>query len=303
MKLTELRYVVAVAREGHFGRAAVSCHISQPTLSVAIRKLEDELGVTLFERGKNEVFVTPLGQQIVEQAQATLASVEQIRHIAEHGKDQLTGPLRLGVIFTIAPYLLPRLIPLLSERAPDMPLLIEENYTDVLGKRLQHGDLDALILALPFDAPSVQTEVCYQEELVVVVPAQHPWRRRASIRAEELGRENVLLLGPGHCFRDQVLRLCPDLAQTASTGTVQRILQGGSLETIRYMVATGAGVSVLPQDAIDAVPQTQELLAAIPIAGPRPYREVGLAWRKDFYRPQAATLLRKAVQDCRQAPV
>ena len=178
MTLTELRYIVAVARERHFGRAAETCFVSQPTLSVAVKKLEDELGVTLFERGPGEVSVTPAGEQIVEQAQRVLEEASRIREIAAAGKDPLAGPLRLGAIYTIGPYLLPKLIPILRRTAPAM-LLIQENFTHRLAEELKSGEVDVILIALPFEAPGVVTRAVYDEPFLVAVPKGHPWENRA----------------------------------------------------------------------------------------------------------------------------
>ncbi|MGK2940331.1 MAG: hydrogen peroxide-inducible genes activator [Immundisolibacter sp.] len=293
MTLNELRYLVAVDRERHFGRAAARCFISQPTLSVAIKKLEAELGVQLFERLPGQVRPTPIGEQIVDQARRVLADAEAIRALAANAQDPLAGPFRLGVIFSIGPYLLPRLIPLLARLAPRMPLIIEENYTDELGARLQRGEVDAAVLSLPYRASEVQVIPCYREEFVVAMPPGHPWTAQVDIGPAQLADENVLLLGPRHCFRDQVLALCPRLGHKGG----QR-LEGSSLETIRYMVASGAGISVLPVGALGESPRERALLAVRPFRGTAPYRQVALAHRSEFYRPQALQLLAHAIVDC-----
>ncbi len=302
MTLTELRYIVAVAREHHFGKAAAACHVSQPTLSIAIKKLEAELGVTLFERRKSEVTVTPVGERIVAQAQRVLEEVEQIRQLASAGKHQLDAPLRLGAIYTIGPYLLPGLIPVLHERAPQMPLLIEENYTARLAEKLRHGELDAILIALPFDEPGILTLPLYREPFVILIPDAHPWREREAIPAEDLGRETVLMLGAGHCFRDQVLEACPACGQ-AGDGGLGRMLEGSSLETIRYMVASGMGVTVLPCTAAGAAQYAQRLVRIKRFAGTPPSRTVALAWRATFPRPKAIEALRQAIGQVRMSCV
>ena len=299
MTLTELRYIVAVARERHFGRAAEACFVSQPTLSVAIRKLENELGVVLFERNPGEVTVTPMGKRVVEQAQRVLEDTEVITQIAAQGQDELAGVLRLGAIYTIGPYLLPHLIPLLHHSAPRMPLQIEENYTAVLSERLKQGKLDVLILSLPFDEPGVLTEVLYEEPFVVLMPAGHPLEQKPAIAASELAQEELLLLGPGHCFREQVLHLCPDCNRaSASSDSIQKTLEGSSLETIRLMVATGIGVTVLPQTSVNGYPYPKDLLSTRPFVEPVPRRTVALAWRRSFPRPAAIKVLAEAVRAC-----
>lgn len=253
MTLTELKYIVAVARERHFGRAAEACFVSQPTLSVAIKKLEDELGVQLFERGSTEVSITPIGAQIVEQAQRVLEESSAIKEIAKQGKDPLAGPLRLGVIHTISPYLLPALVPRMIKVAPKMPLLLQEGLTIKLLESLRLGDIDVAILAEPFPNQGFVTQAVYDEPFVVVVPNQHPWARRKHVKSTELKDETMLLLGTGHCFRDQVLEVCPELSRySQSSAGIQKTFEGSSLETIRHMVASGIGITVLPWTAMPA---------------------------------------------------
>ncbi|MCU0805631.1 MAG: LysR substrate-binding domain-containing protein, partial [Burkholderiales bacterium] len=297
MTLTELRYIVAVARERHFGRAADACFVSQPTLSVAVKKLEEELGVAIFERGSGEVALTPAGERIVAQAQRVLEEAAVVKEIAKHGKDPLAGPLKVGVIFTIGPYLLPKLVPLLHKRAPQMPLSIEENYTAVLAEKLKRGEIDVAIVALPFEEQGILTVPVYDEAFVVAVPREHPWATRKSVRAEDLAKESLLLLGTGHCFRDQVLNACPSLNRSSATpGSIQKTVEGSSLETIRLMVASGLGLTVLPASAIPLKARAGDLLAYVPFTRPAPDRRVVIAWRKSFPRPQAIEALRQAVR-------
>lgn len=298
MTLTELRYIVALARTRHFGRAAETCFVSQPTLSVAIRKLEEELEITLFERGTQEITVTPVGEKIIAQAQRVLEEADAIKHLAQHGQDQLAAPLRLGVIYTIAPYLLPQLIPALHRLAPHMPLYIEENLTARLSEQLKHGERDVIIIALPFDEPGCVTQALYDEPFRIALPSGHPWCNKPSISSAELEQESLLLLGPGHCFRDQVLQACPAINRTsAAPGSIQKTLQGSSLETIRHMVASGAGITVLPCSAISDGTNENKLLAIRPFSDPIPSRRVALAWRKRFPRPEAISAVRQAVMD------
>src|SRR5512144_1452988 len=219
MTFTELKYLVAVANEKSFGRAAQKCFVSQPALSVAIQKLEDELGARLFERGKNEVSVTPVGERVVEQAQVVLEEMARVREIAQAGRNPLVGPLKLGVIYTVAPYLLPDLIPALHEVAPQMPLDIEENLTENLEAALKSGRIDAAIIALPFDPSGIVTEFLYEEPFRIVVPRDHRWAKRKAVPADELASERTILLGVGHCFRDQVLDACPELNRSEAPVT------------------------------------------------------------------------------------
>jgi LysR family hydrogen peroxide-inducible transcriptional activator len=298
MTLTELRYIVAVARERHFGRAAEACFVSQPTLSVAVKKREEELGVTLFERGPGEVTLTPGGQRIVEQAQRVLEEASRIREIAAAGRDPLAGPLRLGAIYTIGPYLLPKLVPILRKSAPAMQLLIQENFTHRLADSLKSGEVDVILIALPFDEPAVETRAVYDEPFFVAVPKGHPWEGRKRVTSDELTRESLLLLGEGHCFRDQVLDIC-HAVRSKDRSSLSRTVEGGSLETIRQMVAGGVGVTVLPATSVapGAAPGG-DLIRILPFARPIPMRRVGLAWRKSFPRPEAIEALRKAILAC-----
>jgi len=300
MTLTELRYLVAVARERHFGKAAEACFVSQPTLSVAIKKLEDELGVTVFERGKSEVGITAIGERIIEQAQRVLEETAAIKHIAQQGQDQLSGPLQLGAIYTIGPYLFPHIIPVLHEAAPAMPLIIEESYTSRLSERLKQGDLDAIVISLPFSEPGIVTSPLYDEPFFAVAPAEHRWRARDAININELASETLLLLGPGHCFRDQVLSACPACNHTAVTeGSIQKTVQGGSLETIRHMVASGMGITVLPCAATVTNQYARQLLTIRPFTEPAPRRRVALAWRTSFPRPKAIEAVKQAILACK----
>ena len=302
MTLTELRYIVGIARERHFGRAALSCFVSQPTLSVAVKKLEDELGVALFERAAGDVTITPTGVQIVAQAQRVLEEVGVVKQLAEQGKDPLAGTLRLGVIYTIGPYLLPHLIPRLRELAPQMQLLLEENYTARLAEMLKQGEIDLAILAEPFHEGGITTQALYDEDFVVATPKGHAWEALPSITAGQLSDENVLLLSPGNCFRDQVLQTCSDLnRESLSVGSLQRTLQGSSLTTIRHMVAGGIGVTVLPATSVSAADES--LLSVRPFAEPIPSRRVVLAWRKNFPRHAAIEAVRQAVLQSNLAPI
>ena len=297
MTLNELKYIVAVARARHFGRAAEACFISQPTLSVAVKKLERELGVELFERRQGEVTVTPVGEQVVAQAQRVLEEAGKIHEIVAQGKDQLAAPLRVGAIYTIGPYLFPHLVNELAERAPQMPLILEENYTHVLAEKLKHGEVDAIVISLPFKEHGVLTAPLYEEPFVALVPVSHPLNEQARVAIDDLARENVLLLGSGHCFRDQVLEVCPDCLRkrTTNEGGPLADFEGSSLETIRYMVASGIGVTILPCTAAGADRFSQRLVAIKRFEGASPSRTVALAWRKSFPRPQAIDVLREAI--------
>jgi len=286
-----------VARERHFGHAAQSCFVSQPTLSVAIKKLEEELGVVLFERGPGEVSVTPVGQRVVEQAQRVLEEAARVKELAAAGHDPLAGTLRLGAIYTIGPYLLPKLIPVLRRLAPAMQLMIQENFTHRLAEMLKQGEVDVIVVALPFSEPGVATRAVYDEPFLVALPQGHALEKKRRITADELARESLLLLGSGHCFRDQVLDLCSNV-QRSKRGALARTLEGGSLETIRQMVASGVGVTVLPATAVQPGESSGDLIRIRPFARPVPDRRVVLAWRKSFPRPEAIEALRQAILAC-----
>ncbi|GAB3547902.1 LysR substrate-binding domain-containing protein [Noviherbaspirillum agri] len=299
MTLTELKYIVAVAREKHFGHAAEACFVAQPTLSVAIKKLEDELGVVIFERGGTEISMTPLGAQIVAQAERVLEQTAAIKEIAKQNKDPLAGPLRLGVIYTIAPYLLPPLVKTMIERVPQMPLVLQENYTARLIELLRQGELDAAIMALPFADQGLMVQPLYDEPFVVALPKHHAWANRKSIDAEELKTETMLLLGSGHCFRDQVLEVCPEMSRYSTSGDgIARTFEGSSLETIRHMVASGIGITVLPQASVPDMQNKDGMLRYVPFKSPGPSRRVVIAWRKSFTRRPAIEAVRQAVLSC-----
>ena len=297
MTLTELRYIVAVAREKHFGRAAEACFVSQPTLSVSIKKLEEELDVRIFERGTSEVSVTPLGEEIVRQAQAVIEQAQQIKEIAKRGKDPLAGALRLGVIYTIGPYLLPDLVKQVIARIPQMPLLLQENFTAKLLEMLRSGELDCAIMAEPFPDTGLAIAQLYDEPFVVALPHHHALAQRPSISAEELKNETMLLLGTGHCFRDHVLEVCPEYARFSSDAQgIRKSFEGSSLETIKYMVASGVGLTVVPQ--LSVAKDVNGQVAYVPFAPPVPTRRVVLAWRRTFTRYEAIAALRNAIYAC-----
>jgi len=305
MTLTELRYIVAVAREHHFGRAAEACFVSQPTLSVSIKKLEEELDVKIFERGATEVTVTPLGEEIVRQAQSVIEQAAAIKEIAKRGKDPVSGPLRLGVIYTIGPYLLPDLVRQAIELVPQMPLMLQENFTAKLLEMLRNGELDCAIMAEPFPDTGLAVAPLYDEPFMAAVPKLHALAKRKSISTDELKNETMLLLGTGHCFRDHVLEVCPEYARFASPASegirtgidgIRQSFEGSSLETIKYMVASGMGVTVVPQLSVpkDAQPH----IKYIPFTKPVPTRRVVLAWRRTFTRYEAIAALRNAIYAC-----
>ncbi|MEO9274609.1 hydrogen peroxide-inducible genes activator [Marinomonas sp. 5E14-1] len=298
MTLTELKYIVMLAEKKHFGQAAESCHVSQPTLSVAVKKLEDELGTAIFERSKSSVYITPLGEQIITQAKRVLDQANMIKELAASGKNQLKGPLKVGAIFTIAPYLFPFMIPSLHKIVSGMPLSIEEDLTENLRPKLRNGELDAIIVALPFREPDVVTQPIYEEEFVVLMPKGHPWTTLESIETDQLSTDNLLLLGKGHCFSEQVLEACPIVTESEFDDG-RTVVNGSSLETIRYMVASGLGVTVLPKSAVTNI--DHNMLEVRPFTTPAPKRTVALAWRASFPRPKAIEAVSQSIRDaCKQ---
>ena len=310
MTLTELKYIVAVAREKHFGRAAEACFVSQPTLSVGIKNLEEELQVKLFERNANEVTVTPLGEEIVRQAQNVLDQTASIKEIAKRGKDPLSGPLRLGVIYTIAPYLLPDLVRQVITHLPQMPLMLQENFTVKLLEMLRTGEIDCAILAEPFPDAGLAVAPLYDEPFFAAVPSQHPLAKLSSVTTEALKSETMLLLGSGHCFRDHVLEVCPEFARFSSDAEgIRKSFEGSSLETIKHMVAAGMGITLVPRLSVPSQAlqpskrrRDDDFVKYLPVQDgkgvPPPTRRVVLAWRRSFTRYEAIAALRNAVYAC-----
>lgn len=293
MTLTELRYLVNLEKERHFGRAAERSFVSQPTLSVAVKKLEDELGVLLFERNRGEARPTPVGARVIAQARRVLAEAKLIEDLAREGQDELAGPLRFGAIYTVGPYLLPHLIPVLRQTAPQMPLVIEENFTAKLLEQLRDNELDVAVVALPVDLQGLIAWPLYDEDFVVLLPKDHRWKNEADIPARRLAEEQLLLLGPGHCFREQVVQACPKCVEPDGNGP--RAQTGSSLETIRHMVAGGLGITVLPRSSVDNRGGEAGLIVSKPFAPNAPSRRIALVWRKTFPRLKAIQILREAI--------
>ena len=310
MTLTELKYIVAVARERHFGKAADACFVSQPTLSVAVKKLEEELDVKLFERSANEITVTALGEEIVRQAQSVLEQAANIKDIAKRGKDPLAGALKLGVIYTIAPYLLPDLVRQVITHLPQMPLMLQENFTVKLLEMLRTGEIDCAILAEPFPDAGLAVAPLYDEPFFAAVPSQHPLAKLSSVTTEALKSETMLLLGSGHCFRDHVLEVCPEFARFSSDAEgIRKSFDGSSLETIKHMVAAGMGITLVPRLSVPSQAlqpskrrRDDDFVKYLPVQDgkgvPPPTRRVVLAWRRSFTRYEAIAALRNAVYAC-----
>jgi LysR family hydrogen peroxide-inducible transcriptional activator len=286
MTLTELRYLVTLAQERHFGRAAERCHVAQPTLSVAVKKLEDSLGLSLFERHRHGVLLTPAAEALINQAQIILSEVDKFESMADQSRDEFAEPLRLGAIFTVGPYLFPSLVRRMKQEASPLKLYLEENYTHVLDERLARGDLDAILVALPFGPPETRVTALFDEPFRLLLPRDHVLTTEAVIPADVLASSPVLMLGEGHCFRDQVLETC-------QVGQAPGVNSGSSLMTLRHMVASGLGITLIPASAQQQL--TDDELTTRPIL-PCPHRRIVLASRHRFSRPRALQELLRILQ-------
>ena len=296
MTLTELRYIVTLAQSQHFGKAAELCNVSQPTLSIAVKKLEGELGVNLFERSKSNVRPTPIGQQIIHQSQRVLEEAAAIKDIAKSGSNQLSTPLHIGAIFTIGPYLFPYFISPLQKTAPDMHLVIEEGYTSSLRKRLKSGEVDVILVSLPFSEPDIVVQPLYEEAFVVLLPKDHVLASQTAIKKSDLDNENILMMGEGHCFRDQVTEILPNINQSRSSeASIRTMTEGSSLETLCHMVSSGLGITVLPNSAAIGAVDRSDGLVIKPFAEISPSRTTAIAWRASFPRHKAIDALRNAI--------
>ena len=292
MTLSELRFIVALAHEKNFRKAAERSFVSQPALSLGIKKIEQELNISIFERSVGaggDVKITPTGQKIIDQAVIVLEEAAKIKDLSANGDKQLDLPFKLGLIYSIAPYLLPLIIPELRKKAPQMPLEINENITKNLETALKQGSIDAAVIALPFDIPGVATEILYDESFVVIAPLVHRWDVNNTIKAKDLAQEKVLLLDRTHCFSNQVLEACPGIHENS------QIFAGNSLETIRNMVASNLGVSVLPKSAT-CQSYHDPLVKVIPFKSPAPLRTVALAYRKSTAKKNKINEVVKTIQ-------
>ncbi len=300
MTLSEFRYIVAVAKELHFGRAAEQCFVSQPTLSVAVKKIEEELGVTLFERNQHEVSITTIGESIIKQAELILNETNNLKEIANQNKSELSGELKLGVIYTIGPYLLPKLISVINKQESELILIIEENFTENLSNKLKAGDIDIAILANPFHESGISTEILYQEPFMVTLPSGHPLAKKKKLKANDLVNDTMLLLKAGNCFREQVVKLCPScINPLGKNKQIQKTLESSSIETIRQMVAAGVGITILPGLSIESQTGLKGMLEYRPFTKPVPYREVIIAYRKSFPRMKAVELIKESIANCK----
>lgn len=299
MTLTELHYVTVLAKTQHFGNAAEQCNVSQPTLSIAIKKLESDLGVDIFERSATRVFLTPMGKKIVVQCHKVLDEVAVIKDIAVNDEKKLSSPLHIGAIFTIGPYLFPNFVSPLKKSAPEMPLIIEEGYTNTLRNQLRKGKLDVAILCLPFEEPDVVVQPLFEEPCMAVMPPNHRLAKQCSVNAKDLEKEHILLLGEGHCFRDQVIEAIPNINQYHYAEMPADVdTQANSLETLCTMVTTGLGITILPQTAVkgsSVCTACNSDLVAVPFDVDGPKRTLAIAWRAGFPRYKAIEAVRNAI--------
>ena len=293
MTLSELRFVVSVAQEKNFRRAAAKSFVSQPALSLAIKKIENELGVLIFERNRMGIALTTVGEKIVNQAQIVLEEADKIKAISIVEKNTQQVEVKIGLIYSIAPYLLPSIISLVKNSSPEIILDAEEDITTNLVKKLDEGSIDAAIIALPFDVPGIETKPLYDEPFKVLIPTKHPWNNKQKINAKELKNEKILLLDNTHCFSMQVREACPGISDKAE------VQVGTSLETIRNMVASNLGISILPQSAT-ANNYSNDLINILPFESPIPFRRVAMAFRRGSSKKQSLDKIVKSITSVKE---
>ena len=293
MTLSELRFVVSVAQEKNFRRAAAKSFVSQPALSLAIKKIENELGVLIFERNRMGISLTTVGEKIVNQAQIVLEEVDKIKAISAAERNTQQVEVKIGLIYSIAPYLLPSIIPLVKNSSPEIILEAEEDITTNLIKKLEEGSIDAAIIALPFVVPGIETQPLYDEPFKVLIPTKHPWNNKQKINAKELKNEKILLLDNTHCFSMQVREACPGISDKAE------VQAGTSLETIRNMVASNLGISILPQSAT-ANNYSNDLINILPFESPIPFRRVAMAFRQGSSKQSSLVKIVKSITSVKE---
>jgi len=293
MTLSELRFVVSVAQKKNFRRAAAKSFVSQPALSLAIKKIENELGVLIFERNRMGISLTTVGEKIVNQAQIVLEEVDKIKAISVAERNTQQVEVKIGLIYSIAPYLLPSIIPLVKNSSPEIILEAEEDITTNLIKKLEEGSIDAAIIALPFVVPGIETQPLYDEPFKVLIPTKHPWNNKQKINAKELKNEKILLLDNTHCFSMQVREACPGISDKAE------VQAGTSLETIRNMVASNLGISILPQSAT-ANNYSNDLINILPFESPIPFRRVAMAFRRGSSKQSSLVKIVKSITSVKE---
>lgn len=275
MNIRDLRYLVALAEHRHFGHAAQACFVSQPTLSTQIKKLEEELGVSLVERAPRRIMLTAVGKDIAQRASAILDQVDQLKQAAQRSRDPEAGTVRLGLFPTLGPYLLPHVVPLLRSRFPNLELLLVEEKTEVILARLREGRLDAGVLALPVSDDQLHVEPLFEEPFVLAVPEHHALANHASLSLDDLANESLLLLEDGHCLRDQALDVCQLAGAGEKTG-----FRATSLETLRQMVAANVGITLLPSLAVKPPVPPSANIRLVPFGGRAPSRHIAMVWRR-----------------------
>jgi len=297
LKLKDLRYLVAVADTRHFGHAADRCFVSQPTLSAQLKKLEAYLGVQLIERQPRRIQLTEVGEAIVARARRILEASEEIVALARNQHDPLSGRLRLALLPTIGPYLLPVVAPRLRKALPRLDLLLYEHQTGPMLERLQAGEIDAGILALPIHGEGLVQRELYAEPFVVALPSGHALAKRHTLKVQDLTDQTLLLLEDGHCLRDQALAVC-----SHSGVQEKQDFRATSLETLRQMVASGSGITLLPELASQGAYGSARGVTVVPFARPAPVRHVGAVWRKTSARGQAIEAVCKVIREALSRP-
>ena len=296
MNLKDLKYLVALADTGHFGRAAERTFVSQPTLSAQLKKLEEFLGVKLVERQPKNVQLTEVGKQIVMRARRMLSESDEIVALARDNTNPLSGKLRIALIPTIGPYLLPRVMQKIRRALPDLKLMLYEHQTEGLMRRLREGGLDLGVIALPTDDEGLESRELYKEAFMVALPRNHPLARKSTIKVQDLQDQTLLLLEDGHCLRDQALEVCSrvDIREPED-------FRATSLETLRQMVVAGLGITLMPEYAVDPPFGSQRGLAVRQFGRPPPMRTVGAVWRKTSTRCAAIAAVCDVVHDVMSA--
>lgn len=297
--LTELRYAVSVAKEKHFAKAAAKNFVSQPTLSIAIKKLEDSLGTTIFERDKNKVLITDIGREIIVQAQKILENVNDLQNYAKQKNNIYEQPVKIGAINTVGPYLFPQLITNLKQYNSQIKLIIEEGFTNNLAYKLQNGELDAIIVAKPFIQNHLEYQDLYSEPLDIITPKNHQLAKsKINIKPQELADQTILLLDNGNCFRDQVLQICPQ-CNLSNIDQDSTMITTSSIETIKYMVSSNIGISIIPRHSIR--PNDKNLFKIKHFTKPQPQREIIIAYRSSFSRKSLISEIVLLIQNLRKS--
>jgi LysR family hydrogen peroxide-inducible transcriptional activator len=299
--LRQLRYLSALAKHGHFGRAAEACAVTQPALSMQIRDLERTLGVAVVERRPGEVMLTDVGRDIARRGEEILAASRDLVEFARHRSGLLTGRLTLGVIPSLAPYLLPRILPMLQTRFPELRLELRETQTRQLVEDIKSGALDAAMLALPLGEPDIDTLALFEDLFLLAVPSDDPRAETTRIAAEDIDQSRLILLEDGHCLRDQALAFCATAARSRAASASGAAFGASSLTTVMQMVANGYGVTLIPQIAAD-VERRDDRVKFLRLQNPQPGRSIGLAFRRTSPRKADFAALGEVVKESLDVP-